>query len=350
MLTDRQIKVITWSGKDTRVPSGVDGLGLQLQVRRSSKTWILRRREGDKVAILTLGTWPGMTVSAAVAAAHAKRAVAVPTRTIGTLVERYAADVTGKYRRPWIPQGYADRAVLPAWRNRQVGAVRTDEVAVLVQGYAMERGARSAAMLLSYLKGLFRYASVLGWRTDNPATPVTDAVAGYKYCPRERVLSDDELRLLWNADHPNARLLRFLVLTGLRISEAQHGHRVGEDEWHIPANLSKNGRAHWVYLPPMAQELLTTDWQVSPTAVQSWTKRWCAREGIDPPFTPHDCRRTFATVAAQSGAQPFIIERCLNHTLQGVMGIYNRNEYRKERRAAARAVEAYVVDAVQYGL
>ena len=39
---------------------------------------------------------------------------------------------------------------------------------------------------------------------------------------RERILSDDEIKTLWHApDLPHRALLRFLLLTGLRIGEAQ---------------------------------------------------------------------------------------------------------------------------------
>jgi hypothetical protein len=44
--------------------------------------------------------------------------------------------------------------------------------------------------------------------------------------------------------------------------------------------------------------------------------------------------RTFPTLVAQLGAPDHVAERCLNHKLKGVEGIYNRHDYFDERREA----------------
>ena len=51
-------------------------------------------------------------------------------------------------------------------------------------------------------------------------------------------------------------------------------------------------------------------------------------------YTLHDLRRTFATGLAKLGVIGPTIERCLNHTVPGVAGIYNRYEYAPEMAAA----------------
>jgi integrase len=66
--------------------------------------------------------------------------------------------------------------------------------------------------------------------------------------------------------------------------------------------------------------------------VQSWLRRWCEREKIAAPaFTPHDLRRTAATRLNTLGVMPHVVEKILNHTMQGVMATYNRAEYERER-------------------
>ncbi len=55
--------------------------------------------------------------------------------------------------------------------------------------------------------------------------------------------------------------------------------------------------------------------------------------GIEP-FTIHDFRRTARTHLAAIGIDPHIAERCLNHKIKGVEGIYNRHDYFDERKAA----------------
>ena len=53
-----------------------------------------------------------------------------------------------------------------------------------------------------------------------------------------------------------------------------------------------------------------------------------------PHFTTHDFRRTARTHLAALGVDPHVAERCLNHKLKGVEGIYNRHDYFAERKAA----------------
>lgn len=51
-------------------------------------------------------------------------------------------------------------------------------------------------------------------------------------------------------------------------------------------------------------------------------------------FTVHDLRRTCRSLLASLGVPSHIAERCLNHKLRGVEGIYNRHDYLTERREA----------------
>jgi integrase len=54
-------------------------------------------------------------------------------------------------------------------------------------------------------------------------------------------------------------------------------------------------------------------------------------------FTVHDFRRTARTHLEALSVLPHIAERCLNHKLKGVVGIYNRHDYFEERKAALQA-------------
>jgi hypothetical protein len=71
--------------------------------------------------------------------------------------------------------------------------------------------------------------------------------------------------------------------------------------------------------------------------------------GMVEPWVFHDLRRRVATGMAELGVAPHVLDRVLNHvsgTIKGVARIYNRAEYREERRAAldawGRFVEALV--------
>ena len=51
-------------------------------------------------------------------------------------------------------------------------------------------------------------------------------------------------------------------------------------------------------------------------------------------FRVHDLRRTCRSLLAELGVETHVAERCLNHKLRGVEGIYNRHDYFSERRTA----------------
>lgn len=51
-------------------------------------------------------------------------------------------------------------------------------------------------------------------------------------------------------------------------------------------------------------------------------------------FTVHDLRRTCRSLLASIGIPGHVAERCLNHKLKGVEGIYNRHDYFEERKEA----------------
>lgn len=51
-------------------------------------------------------------------------------------------------------------------------------------------------------------------------------------------------------------------------------------------------------------------------------------------FTVHDLRRTCRSLLAAEGVAPHVAERCLNHKLRGIEGVYNQHDYLEERREA----------------
>jgi integrase len=81
---------------------------------------------------------------------------------------------------------------------------------------------------------------------------------------RQRVLSDAEIRALWQATgtlgYPAAPFVRMLLLTGQRLREVANAQwqEFGLDNalWVISSQRMKTGTAHEVPLAPMAVEIL----------------------------------------------------------------------------------------------
>jgi integrase len=347
-LTDLAIRRLTIPERDRLVS---DGANLYLRLRPSGhKSWVLRRRVGPRIEVITLGHYPAMSLKDA-----RGKAGTVDTGldrvniTLRQALDHYFEDqVRPRYRR-WRPvMLYIDQF---AREEPRLAATRLQEVKTAALTAALKRWARrapvSANRVLAVLKQALGYSREMGWLATSPLEGVSRRAAGGAEAERsrERVLTDAEIRALWQVDHRHGDLLRYLLLTGARIGEAQKArweHIVG-DRWTIPREHSKNKRAHWVPLPGQALAILERqdrDRQLvfgitSDTAVQAWLRRWCEAKKIDPAFVPHDCRRTFATRLNELGVAPHVVEKMLNHTLPGVMAVYNRAEYTAERIAAA---------------
>ena len=125
-----------------------------------------------------------------------------------------------------------------------------------------------------------------------------------------------------------------------------------EPVWHLPGERTKTGRAIDIPLPEMAVDWLRvlhwlalgSDWvlparktqvRVLPHNCESTIGVALAKvqHGL-PHFTTHDFRRTARTHLAALGIDRHAAERCLNHKLKGVQGIYNRHDCFDERKAA----------------
>jgi integrase len=349
-LSDARIRSLKPAERDRWIG---DGNGLWLRVRTTgTKVFVIRSKRGGRVRVVTLGAWPhyglGKARLEAAKVAHDRAGAALPHASANLTVrelaeEYYEARIVPHYRRVKNARVYRDRLARElGWRKlRDVQPVHIADVA---KAYARERRV-AANRFLAFVKGAFDFARESGYLEHNPAAGLSRKVAGGAERARERVLSDAEIRRLWHTEGEHVRLLRFLLVTGVRIGEAQLAAWSRLDlaarRWTIPAEHAKNKRAHWVYLPDLAIDILGATGKpaglalrsASETAVQAWLRRWCEREEIAPRFTPHDLRRTFATRLGALGIAPHVVAKLLNHTLQGSEEIsrYLRDDYARER-------------------
>ena len=348
-MNERDIKALKWE-KDKRIRLG-DGLFLNL--RHSSKTYLIRKSVNGREQIMTLGKSPAMTLrQARLRALQLSLKADVSNTTVSELKVKYWKEVVElESKVPNQVRGYLDN-IEKKFGSRKVIDIARPDLVKFIQSYAT-RGARSADRMRSYLKQLFSYGVELGYIETSPMSEVTKRITGYRPVERDRVLSEDEIKMVWLWKNPkrgwqktedNARMIKFLLLTGLRISEAQNGY-VDGDKYRIDDTKGKHSkvesRPHWVHLTAMAKEQLPLP-KSTATNIQAWLKRRLENAGIVDRFTPHDCRRTFATLANNNGVQPFVVERVLNHKMAGVMSVYNHATYEDERKECAEVVERAV--------
>jgi integrase len=211
--------------------------------------------------------------------------------------------------------------------------------------------------LLVTLKVFCNWAIKRRYIEHNP----TMGLSGHHRPTRSRVLTDAELKAVWNAagqiqGHAGT-ITKLLMLTGQRRGEmsALRADYVCDNLCTIPKELAKNGREHTFPLGTLAPRLLE---EVTPdpcgllfpargctTPFNGWGKSKAQLDKLAniAPWTLHDLRRTFATNLAQLGVAPHIIERLLNHIsgqISGVSAIYNRATYLDEMTAAIQQWEA----------
>jgi integrase len=232
----------------------------------------------------------------------------------------------------------------------------------------VKRGAPTMANdVLRWVKRMFDYAIKRQMVTFNPATAFSLIDAGGKEASRERWLTRPELVKLfeamrtakgWNIE--NTYAVKLLLLLAVRREELIAAPLAEFDldgaVWHLPAGRTKTGKAIDIPLPRQAVAILRelerlgggSSWLLPARKMQSRmiphidlnTVGASLAKNIRPtlkdvaPFTVHDFRRTARTHLAALGVAPHVGERCLNHAVKGVEGVYMRHDFYEERKEA----------------
>lgn len=328
----------------------------------------------------------------AMLAAQAEQAAA-DALTLGVLIDRWQEnslkDASASYRKE-APQRL--RSSLPALLARPAHALKVAEVQARLDEVAQDHPT-NARRIKAYGRAMYGWAEKRNLVEGNPFARV---IVEGREVSRDRVLSDRELGEYWRAaaliPYPFGPFFQLLALTLQRRTEVA-GMRWDEiapdwSEWTIPAERTKNGKAHVVHLSDATRRVLAgihrqidaKTGHISPfvlsgtgkTPVSGFsvaTKRLKALimleragneaesqkiAGKNPSALPalgwhlHDLRRTGVTVMARLKIGPHVADRVLNHiegTISGVAAVYQRHEFLRERAAALDAWAAYVLNA-----
>lgn len=273
--------------------------------------------------------------------------------------------------------------------------IKRVDVAAHLQSMVTAGRAIPAERARMWLLAFFAWAIAAGLCDDNPVVGTNPTAGPSK---RDRVLDDGELAEIWSACNSDdigqyGIIIRLLILTACRRSE------IADLKWreldldgaviHLPATRTKNAQPHDVPLAPLAVSILRTVrrgdrehlFGQGERGYQGWTE---AKEVLDrriaearekagnaepmAHWTPHDLRRTAATVMAESpydpaskqprdpnkryglGVLPHVLEAVLNHMSghkSGVAGIYNKATYEPEKRQALALWADYVAALVE---
>jgi integrase len=184
-------------------------------------------------------------------------------------------------------------------------------------------------------------------------SPCTGLKTPSRYIPRERVLSDDELRCVWNAAaelHTFGLIVRVLILTGQRrgeISQFQQSWLTGNTAV-FPATVCKNKREHRLPVSPMTVQLL----KELPPSYNGWGTPKAKLDKLSgvTDWTLHDLRRTYATNLQRLDVKLEVIERLLNHisgpTRAGIVGTYQRHDFLADCVQAVAKHEQHIISII----
>ncbi|MCZ6873512.1 MAG: integrase arm-type DNA-binding domain-containing protein [bacterium] len=190
---------------DTKQP----GIGLRV-ASSGHKTWFIMYRSGRRLRRLTLGPYPAISLAdARNQALDARHAVAKGedpavhkqasrgAPPLAEVAEQYIEKYARVHKKSWRDDArLLQKEVIPHWGKRKARDIARRDVLALLDGI-VERGAPiQANRVLALVRKLFNWAISRDLLEYNPCYQVK---APSKEHQRDRVLNDDEIRLVWEA-------------------------------------------------------------------------------------------------------------------------------------------------------
>lgn len=419
-LTKTTVEKLPHSEKGKQVDyfdSELDGFGIR--VSATGKKYFVRRLIGIKRVRVMIGSHPIKTAEEARSEAikylgtiesgidpnKQKREKAKLeeksklTLTVKELISEYIEKHAEPSKRSWKEdKRILNKDALAAWGNRKAEDIKKRDIVLLLESIIKRGSPGSANNNFKIIRKMFRFAVQ---RDIIEHSPCDGVVMPAPLNRGDRVLSEQEILILWsNLDTCHAspeirNAIRLILVTGQRPGEiiGMHSSEIDGRWWTIPAERSKNKKAHRVYLTNSALELIGSLKIIDPDTGKEKDRGYIFPCRIKPKendlkkekrpmgrlsisqvvsrnlavpvmkkngkplvdankkpvtenklgvadFTPHDLRRTSATFMSQLGIMDEVIDALLNHTKQGIIRTYNLNRYDREKQLALEAWES----------
>jgi integrase len=364
------------------------GFGVRVTAA-GARAFVLNYRLRGREYRYTIGGWPDWSALKAVRAARDLRQrvdsgenplddrIPPPaTATVASILDDFVARHVRTLRKRTADEYVSafNRLVKPRIGRLGIYEVRRSHIIKMLDEAEDASGPVAADRTLAYLrKALNWYAT----RDDEFSVPIVRGMARVK--PKERartrVLSDEEIRIIWpllDEAGTFGALVRMLLLTAQRRDEVARMSRKEirpDGIWTIPAEQYKTKRPNHVLLSRDALDLVRAQPVIegcdyvfpsqAKTPYSGFSKSKAkldklvfaalkkqAKKGakVEPlaNWTLHDLRRTAKTLMVRAGVRPDISERVLGHVIAGVEGTYDRHSYAEEKRDALERLAAMV--------
>ena len=269
------------------------------------------------------------------------------TGSFAELASEYVELHARKHNKSWKhAEALVNKHLIPRWGKLKANAITRSDVRLMM---ARIDAPMTANLVLANASAIFSWAIRQEILTVNPCklvdrNPTTD---------RERVLSDEEVRLLWEKLDPS---LQLILLTGQRPGEvaAMQREHIADGWWQLPGKPvgdwpgTKNARDHRVWLSDPAQALI--DRHLAERGSRNESAKRMSRivsEAEIERATPHDLRRTCLTMITRLGFGRDAMDRIANHRTSTVTDVYDRHGYADEDKRIMAAVARHVIGLVE---
>ena len=377
-LNDRDIR--QWIKTDTRFEPKPDGNGLYVRYRAndSKPVFFFRFKFGGVESRLMLGRYPEKSLASArkdcvghraailkglnpalvkreqKADSIAKALAEQSANTVSELVDDFfKRNIDGKIKGAIASRQLVDNHLIPVIGKMKVDAVLPMHISNLLDGITTPT---TSNKILSIAKRLFNHAIKRHAITHNPAAAFDISDAGGSMPDRDRFLSEAELIELFKAMQTSKGFIRrhylvmkLLLLVGCRKNELYKAARADFDLDAATWTMSLDNKTQSALTVPLSKPALAIIRELMQVEINEYLLpgKVTGHVGIGylnmaltnlvvdiEPFRIHDLRRTMRTHLGNLGVNRFVAERCLNHKIPGMEGVYDAGDYFTERKAA----------------
>jgi integrase len=370
-LTDRFVAGVRPAGRLTIV-TDAKVRGLALRIGSRTKVWYFTYRNNGPSQWLRLGEYPALSLADARKQVNEQRALldkgidpaeerrrppvepapAAPVFTFADFVPVFVRFQRGRTKHWDDEEGKIKRYLLPAWGPLPLKAITRVQVAELLDTVESKGLTTGTNRVQAVISRIFTVALNRGLIDSHPAARL---IKRFKDLPRDRVLTDDELRALWTGldAQPGAAsdAVRLRLLLGQRGAETAEmlwsELDLEQTLWTLPRLRTKTQqRAHVVPLPPTALALLERrravvpqdEPQVFPGLTLTGDEHKALAVIHGGAYEWKDLRRTVGTRLAELGFDTTTRGRVLNHAHVTITDKhYNQHAYVEEIRQALTA-------------
>jgi integrase len=354
-----QAKSIEYFEVDRKRGDGAFGIRVS---PKGLKTWFLMYTLGVKVKRFALGTYPDLPLSDARKRANDTMSAIndgedpqqgktdyKSAPTMSDLWMEYQKALARRTK-PKAPSNVREEIrkwqveIEPVIGSLKVQDVKRCHISKLLNNIA-DRSPTVANRTFALLQIVFKVGLDLGWLSVHPMYMMSKP--GGSEAPRKRILSDDEIRVLWpvfsEVSASQGDIFKLQLLTAARSGELMRMKWDDIENGIWIQRDTKTGNDFLVPLSPQALEIVSARLQVSPwvfpsrtghAKYTSSTRNRIQQKTSITGWTNHDLRRTARTIMSRLQIKQHVRERVLNHSQGGIVGVYDQYDYLNEKADA----------------